>query len=249
MSRVKPVFRCDEALKRKFSASKCLLTISVGQEVHEGEKFLSTVHLVDRNFNACIMLIDDTLQRHTMAMQAGLEEGDEMLDASLKAGDAWLNRNRAAYSQMHIPLVIIRWNEFLLHKKYAFFKSMLKETYKTDIAYQASFDKTIDQFLARYSRHHQEKNYVVDARARRLCLEYLLEECTAMCLWSELGCEFEVYPSYRNPAMDETHRRFILPDFPKLLHAVSIKFKNKAQLSPQKFEFSPKVVENRAAFD
>ena len=59
MSQIKPVFRCDEHLKRRFNKSKCLLTISVGQEMHEGEKFLSTIALVDRCFDACVMLVDD----------------------------------------------------------------------------------------------------------------------------------------------------------------------------------------------
>ena len=245
MLQIKPVFRCDEHFKPLFNKSKCLLTISVGQEVHEGEKFLSTVALVDRCFDACVMVVDDTLQRHTMAMEIGAESGDELFLASLKAGDSWLDRNRAAYSQMHIPLLIIRWNEWLSHKKYLSFKAMLEQTYRLDTSYRASFEATIDQFLERYSRRNQDKNYVTDPKARQLCLDYLMEECAAMCLWPELGCEFEVYPNYRNAAMDETHRRFVLPEHPGLLHSVCVKFKNRGQLSPQKFEFSSKAAENR----
>lgn len=245
MLQIKPVFRCQEHFKPKFSSSRCLLTISVGQEVHEGAKFLATVALVDRCFDSCIMLIDDTLQRHTMALEIGAESGDEQMLASFREGDAWLTRNREAYSQMQIPLQIVRWNKWLYHKKYPYFRAMLQRIYSTDASYRNCFEKTIDQFLERYSRRSLV-NYTVDIRARRLCLDYLLEECSIMCLWPELGCEFEVYPNYRNAAMDETHRRFILPNHPELLHAVCVKFKNRGQLAPQKFEFIPKIIENRS---
>jgi len=69
-----------------------------------------------------------------------------------------------------------------------------------------------------------------------LCFNYLIEECTALCLWPELNCHFEVYPSRRNAAMDATHRYFVLPDYPDLLHGLSIKFKNRKQLKAQCFE-------------
>lgn len=101
--------------------------------------------------------------------------------------------------------------------------------------YQASFDNTIDAFLQRYYPRLIEKKDFDIERARALCLDYLLEECAALCLWPELNCHFEVYPSKRNAAMDETHKRFVIPKHPHLLHPISIKFKNRKQLKPQQF--------------
>lgn len=247
MLKVKSVFRCDEEFKSTFQASTCLLTISVGQEAHEAEKLYSTIALVDQSFKACVMLIDDTLQRHTMAIETDVQFGDELLFASLQAGDSWLKRNEKIYTQMQIPLSIIRWNDWLNHKDYLSYRSKLLETCANDISYKEKFEETIDQFLERYSRRAQN-NYLIDDRARKLCLEYLLEECTAMCLWPELQCEYEVYPGYRNAAMDETHRRFVLPAYPSLLHAVRVKFKNRGQFSAQVFEFLEKVVDNSVSF-
>lgn len=68
---------------------------------------------------------------------------------------------------------------------------------------------------------------------KRLRVAHLIEECTALCLWTDLNCEYEVYPSPRNLAMTETYKRFVLPLFPNLLHPLSIKFKNRGQLKPQ----------------
>ena len=47
-SKIKPVFKCSEEFKLKFKDSRCLVTISVGQEVHEGKKFLTTIDLIKR---------------------------------------------------------------------------------------------------------------------------------------------------------------------------------------------------------
>ena len=237
MSRIKPVFRCEEHLKAKFSVSTCLLTISVGQEVHEGEKFSAILELVEKNFEACIMMVDDTLQRHTIAISTDEKLGDALMHASRQAGDAWLLRNQTAYSKIKIPFMICRWDQWLKHENFALVRSMLKRCYDDDLSYKDCFDETIDSFLSRYSRRDPKKYYVSDERIRALCLEYLLEECAAMCLWSELKCEFEVYPNCRNVAMEETHRRFILPHYPELLHAVRVKFKNSRPPAAQKFEF------------
>jgi hypothetical protein len=75
-------------------------------------------------------------------------------------------------------------------------------------------------------------------RAKFLCFNYLLEECAALCLWPQLNCHFEVYPSPRNAIMAQTHKHFVLPKYPDLLHAVAIKFKNRKQFLPQSFKLN-----------
>ena len=106
--------------------------------------------------------------------------------------------------------------------------------------YQASFNNTIDEFLKRYYPRLLEKRNFNMQRAKTLCLDYLIEECTALCLWPELNCHFEVYPAKRNLAMDETHKRLVLP-FYDLLHPISIKFKNRKRLKPQQFQTAQEV--------
>ncbi len=67
--KIKPAFKYDAThAPIPFDQAHCLLTISVGQEVHEGEPFAATVALVRQQFARCTLLIDDTLQRHTLAL-------------------------------------------------------------------------------------------------------------------------------------------------------------------------------------
>jgi len=236
MGYTKPVFRyIEEQEKANFSQSQCLLTISVGQEVHEGEKFFSTIELVNGAFNSCIMLIDDSLQRHTMAINT-TKDAAFFYKTSVKEGNLWLKRNEKYYSRLTILKKIIRWDTWLAHPAYESKQKELKTLIENDVSYRETFEDTITEFLRRYYERLQRVLGFDMAKARQLCFDYLLEECVAMCLWHELNCHFEVYPSRRNQAMSETHRRFVLPNYPDLLHPVGIKFKNRKQLKPQCFE-------------
>lgn len=235
MASIKSAFRyIDESTRSKFSKSQCLLTISVGQEVHEDEKFETTIDLISRSFQSCIMLIDDSLQRHTMVLDRQ-ESADDFYGMSVHEGDKWLERNEKYYGRLSNLKEIIRWDMWLKHPLYLSQQNIIRDMLVDDPDYKTIFDNTIDEFLRRYcSRVINSKDFDQE-RANALCFDYLLEECTAMSLWPELGCHFEVYPSKRNFAMEETHKRFVLPDFPDLLHPVAVKFKNRKQLKPQQF--------------
>jgi hypothetical protein len=241
MSTARPVFRyISDEDKKKFSQSQCLLTISVGQEVHESEKFETTVDLINSSFDSCILLIDDSLQRHTMALYSG-EDADFFYNASIKAGNEWLEKNKKYYEKLTILKKIIRWDDWLQHEKYLEQQTKIKDLIEKNKSYKEAFSLTIDDFLKRnHERLSRRNNYNLQ-RAEKLCLDYLIEECTALCLWVEMNCTFEVYPGRRNLAMAETHKHFILTKDVDLLHAVGIKFKNRKQLKAQQFRTSENI--------
>lgn len=243
MDYIKPVFKCLDIYKEQFNSSQCLLTISVGQEVHEEKKLKATIELVNSTFKSAILLIDDSLQRHTMALTSK-SDAESFYEFSIKLGDEWLSRNEEYYKKLTILKKVIRWDEWLNHPYYSINQNLIKSTIETDCTYKNAFDITIDEFLKRYYQRLIDKEDFDIKRARLLCLDYLIEECTAMCLWPEMGCQFEVYPSPRNLAMQETHKRFVLPKYPDLLHAVAIKFKNRNQFKPQYLELLNNQAEN-----
>lgn len=239
-SAVKPIFKSKDVFsKEMLKYSRCLLTISVGQEVHESEKFLATIRLVNDHFASCVVLIDDTVQRHTMALQRK-EDPDFFYEQSLKEGDLWLFRNQTHLNHLTIPHEIIRWNRWLEHPSYEEKNEAIKTLMEIDPLYKKIFIDTVSEFLRRYYSRLARKATAFFEKDFILCLNYLIEECTALCLWPDLDCHFEVYPSKRNLAMDETHKRLVLPKYPNLLNALSIKFKNRKQLKPQHFELLEK---------
>ncbi len=232
MQYLKPIFKCNDNVDQKnFKKSKCLLTISVGQEVHEGDKFAATIDLVNEAFGSCILLIDDSLQRHSMALNQK-ENADFFYKASMLAGDLWLERNKKHYEKLQNLESIIRWDKWLQHPDYSQKQHQINRLILEDKNYQSALDSTVHQFLKRYVHRLQDPRFNI-LRAETLCADYLIEECSAFCLWPEMGCHYEVYPSKRNLAMMETHERFVLPHHANSLCAISIKFKQRKQFKPQ----------------
>lgn len=243
---LKPVFKCDDNFKNLFKDSTCLLTISVGQEVHEAEKFESTIKLVNDSFQSCIILIDDSLQRHTMALDSK-ENPESFFEISINEGSLWLERNKIYYNELKNLNKIIRWTDWLRHRHYKIQREKILSLVDQDINYKNSFISSINEFITRFIQRLENRFYFDMNRATQLCFDYLVEECSAFCLLTELNCQFEVYPNQRNSAVAATHQNFIIPTHPQLLHPVAIKFKNRAQLKSQKFSLLQKNVHKISA--
>lgn len=212
--------------KEKFKKSSCLLTISVGQEVHEGEKFKATIDLVNNTFNECVMLVDDTLQRHTLRLNEPSLGDEEAYNLSLIEGDIWLQRNAKHYNMFNIPFSFKRWDNWLFHKDFNEKLKIIENEINNNICYKYSFDNTIIQFLNRYNKRLENINHDENF-GYNLCMQYLKEECSIMLLWVNDGYNYEVYPSRRNEAMKATHDIFIKPYVNGILESVSLKFHKK----------------------
>lgn len=235
MGGIKVLFKRADAYKDSFKHSQCLLLISVGQESHEGERFKATVDLINSSFESCIISLYDSLQRHTMALDS-TEEPDFFHEISVKEGDLWLERNAKFYNKLSGLKKISRWDVWLSHPNYLARRNELVTLINNDPSYKVVFDNTIDTYLARYCKRFNDLNDFDFHRARQLCFDYLLEECTVLCLWPELRCQFELYPNRHNDAIEETRKRFIEPNYSDLLRAVAIGFRNAKQIKPQNFE-------------
>ncbi len=236
-SRIKSAFKCQESFKEKFKSSSCLISISVGQPAHESEKFEATINLINISFNSCTLLVGDSLQRHTMAI-ATKENADSFYDLSIQEGDKWLQRNEKFYSKLKNLVKISRWDTWLNHANFSTQKNAVLSLIQNDISYHTSFDNTIHLFLRKFCQHIKSPETIDLQKAYHLCMNYLVEESTALCLWPELDCHFDVYPSLRNQAMSHTFKQFVLPSYPNLLHPIAIKFKKRKHSVLQEFQLS-----------
>lgn len=232
--KIKASLKCDEKLKPKFIHSDCLLTISVGQATHEEEIFDATIELINSSFASCTLLIDDSLQRHNMALNS-MKDADYFYETSIKEGDLWLERNEKYYNKLTIPRRIFRWDRWLNHPKFHNQLNRVKAEINCDPTYKKVFDNSIEGFLKKYHSRLENPESFDWERARSLSYDFVIEECTALCLWPELQCHFEVYPIKHNDAINATRERLVLPHYPDLLQAVTIKFRNIKQMKPQHF--------------
>ncbi|MES2203877.1 MAG: hypothetical protein V4496_01525 [Pseudomonadota bacterium] len=233
MSQIKSVFRCENQYKLKFSQSSCLLTISVGQETHEKERFSPTIDLIGRSFSACTIALHDSLQRHTIALD---REGsaDDYYDTAIAMGDLWLERNKQYLDAQNIPVTIIRWDEWFKDVEFQKYKEKVINELNCDESYRAEFNRTISEYLTRCCKRHPNPEQFDRKRAEQLCLDYLIEECAVLCMWPKTGCQFEAYTGKHNAAMNETQKRFLTSE---TIQSIAIGFNRRPNLKPQNFNF------------
>lgn len=221
---VKASFRENPVEERKlFPQSSCLMPISVGQAIHEGEKFAAVIKLINTSFKQCTILVDDSVQRHTIGIM-NHASSDELYQLAVKEGDDWLKRNEMAYNQLTIPFEIMRWDDWYNSQNYINSHVRVQKEYDSNELFRQAMHANIDDFLTRYLSRFSTKD-VDSERAFQLCLDYLIEECSVMCLWTEKAYDFEVYPSGRNKAMAATYKYLIKPHYPDYLRPVALRFK------------------------
>lgn len=209
---------CDS--KHRFDS--CILTISVGQSVHEGEKFKSTLELINKNFKKCTIGVCDTLQRHSIATLADLES-DMLYEVAKKEGDQWIDRNSEyCENYLKIPFEIKRWDNWFYNKKYAVYRDQVNKLYDKDKAFIDIIAKLAIEFNNRLKKRGHNLN---EEKGLRLSTEYLLEECAVMSLWYEEGYSVDIYPAIRNEAIEYCFSVIMSEYYNRLLIPVGISFK------------------------
>ncbi|MGD9152679.1 MAG: hypothetical protein PVG30_03350 [Gammaproteobacteria bacterium] len=235
MAKTKCFFRfLNNEDKTIFQQSRCLFTISVGQQTHENEHFEATIELLNKSFKSCIMLVDDSLQRHTMAFNRK-QNPDYFYEISIKEGDLWLERNKKYYENLQNLEQIIRWDNWLNHPKFNEQKEAIKKLIEKDKDYAYAFESSVRDFVTKYHNRISNNEKFNLERAKELSFNFILEECTALCLWVELNCNYEAYPNLHNAAINSTREKFVLPTRPDLLNVLTLGFRNAKQLEPQRF--------------
>lgn len=221
--RTKASFICPHEYKSKFSQARALLPVSVGMAVHEKSKFDATMEAVQKNFNSCVIIVDDTIQRFTMSIYYPGKSSRELIIDSSTAGSEWIKRNKPTLDRLTIPYRIIRWSYWLHHMEFQNAMDQVKEMNKNNPLFQIALDTSIEEFLSRVGKRIKfDKPSAVSA-----CRKYLFEECAAMTLWPELRCQFEIYPSGRNMILKTNYELLIEPKYPDLLKSVAVRFNKK----------------------
>ncbi len=220
----KAILKCPDLFKHEFNQSCCSLTISVGQDPHEGDKFKATLLTVQNHFKECIIMVCDSLQRHTLSIGSLSLNLAQVHEKANLLGELWLERNLPFIQQIGIPYTIIRWDYWLTHPNYQKAKEKVEVLYAADSAFYQCIENTAHAFLERNDRkfiNTASQNKILDVSR-----EYLKEECAVMLLWVECNFQFEIYPSQRNAAMDYIHKNILAISHPSLIRDISIKFKN-----------------------
>lgn len=207
---------------KQLKKSTCILSISVGQPAHEGDKLAATIKLVEQTFGSCIIMVCDSLQRHTLYIFKNCDDKPDIHTYANQLGDDWLKRNAQAIAQLHIPYKISRWDEWLSHKLYRNQKQVVDELFIYDQEFKSSVQNFTNEFI---SRCHKRKQIGFDfERLYSASLEYAKEECAVMPLWIEEKAAFELYPGNRPKPLNIAYKHFVQDK--NLLVWLKIRFRN-----------------------
>ncbi len=224
----KPRIKCQfvgaKEDKPHFKEATCVLPISIGQPYHEGNHFIATIQLINQHFRACVIMICDALQRHTLSERPHLSEQGAYTQA-MRLGEAWQVRNSSIYRQLTIPYQIQRWDDWLNSRAYSVQRETTDKLYLSHKEFYGAIHESVQSFLTRRQQCGDLDAVHYDQMYQR-CIEYLKEECSVSPLWAQLGIDYEVYPSKGNAAMKFIYDHVVQPRYDGLLKRVRINFRS-----------------------
>ncbi len=152
------------------------LEISVGQNYHEGQKFLCTTDWAKTRFKNVVILCNDTLQRYNLALVHG-GEPDDYLKETFRSGSDWIRRNWSALSGIRIA----RWEDWRSAPDFLNALNHARNLYLDNPAFHHAVSQSIssvyERRLLRGAISESDKD-----RFFRLSLDYLMEETAGLAL-------------------------------------------------------------------
>jgi len=204
--------------KITFKNSTCLLPISIGQLHSEGDALNATILLINSKFKACIIIIADSLYRHTLEIEQKCVPGSGY-DTSIANGLSWLDKHKQILDQLTIDYKIYHWDQLINHDNYHEKKQIVDTLFLTDDSFRKAFEDSSNIFVRRLGKRIPKVDL---CNARELSLEFLKEECAAtVYLRTYQDYDFIIYPNKNIPAFDVTLDYFYNENKPKWLHVVS----------------------------
>ncbi len=198
------------------------MPISVGRHYHEEGRLESTLKLVNVYFKECLILIADTLQRHSLAMMNPKQSVEYFYKEASENGLSWINRNIGAITKhLSIPYKIQRWDDWLCHKNFQSYYEKVTELYELDSEYRRVVDDTANEFCKGVKNR---TTFPLPENICTLSIRYLLEESAVTCLWTDLPYEFQVYPSGGNEVLALARDKVIGPDVSQRLKELVVVF-------------------------
>jgi hypothetical protein len=173
----------------------CSLEISVGNPNQEGEKLLSLIQMVNKNFDVCLINLADTLQRHNLYTGDMDEAGSKM--SALIEGNLYLMRNAEIIEQLRIPYQIIRWPNWQAHPDF----DPVHEDVRAFYFLNEQFTQLVDEDAKKYLGRNQFSPEEYDARMQK-SIDFILEEAAAHILMAREFSPVCLYPGKRMKSLD-----------------------------------------------
>ncbi len=220
-------------LKGSFSSaqvlaeSSCLVAISLGGKEHTGKKFAATLELVAETFKEVTIMIADTLQVYTRAIEHPELSKEAILHQLRQERDLWLAENQTAIDKLGPKFKgILLWEECVAHPDFQEKLNLVNSEYHDNPIFTRAVDSGVGRFVSRFARRKPVGwKFSKDCPETVATVKYILEESAVLLLWPEKQYNFIVYPHKLNEAMYNLLQRYVHPDHPDLLQSLVVDFK------------------------
>ncbi len=217
--RVKANFRGINQIHIPASKAKACLNVSIDQKNEQGTKLQAIIEKANRTFKSIDIMLCDSLNRYNIALMHKIAI-EKATPIAIATGDEWIRDNTPYMQNRVIPGRIIRWSEWLNNEHLA---PILKRVRKTIVNNKTCF--SIFEQVATDYFHRRNIEICTNKRAMNLAIDYLSEECAVIILWSQLGYNFELYPSTRNPAVAYLFEHIFNKPQQNVLYFLRVEFK------------------------
>ncbi len=186
-----------------FKKTSCILLVSVGKENFEGSALEAQLKLINAEFNDCIILVADTLQRYNF-----LASYTEILseEKAREVGSEWINRHNHLFKQhlTNINYEICRWDEWIEKEGFLGKKIMIEQQLNSDSIYIEAMNKSINEFVTRCQKRITPDQFFNELEITENCKNYLIEECAVLLMLGEENYQYIVYPGKETPILAAT---------------------------------------------
>lgn len=183
--------KCPAEYRKEFKSSHVIYLVSVGQDYHEGEKLFAAINLINKKFAQCTIMVNDLLQRHTIALENNIDNTTAS-KLAIEEGDKWIQNNSQLLQLFKIPTSLHRWNQWINTSLFEECKNRIDILYEKNTSFREGMNNTIHEFLTRYKRRTNE---IDQEKAFSLCLAYLKEETSVIVgMWKDFAYDFILYP-------------------------------------------------------
>lgn len=169
----------------------CILPISVGQDYHKKDLLNKTLdQLFKTGFRHFLVVVADTLQRHTLALSEEAANSEDMLLNAKMAGDQWLEDTKEIFDDFTTTnddlksLRIVRWEIWQTQSIFESQVSQIRERYSRDSVFRSVVDRVVTRFVHGFLAAHPDIPFDRE-RAGKLSEEYILEEAAVISMWAD----------------------------------------------------------------
>jgi len=211
---------CQQDLEKLKSTRKCFFGVKLGTSFTEKLLLKASGHWIANNFNECVILVDDSMYRHALQMQRGLNTF-KAEQIALEKGLEFIEENRPLFTEIpRCKFSFILASEIQKSTDYILFYDRLRMEFLSHLDFARKIQIVASQNVLKGKiKGKIQENMLKSSR-------YLLEELAVFSCISKLGYAAFVYTGSDLNILMKAKEHEMVPAELKHLVGISLRLKN-----------------------